>query len=206
MSQANDYQKPMKPVQKDMQNCVILALGGNQPSNVGPPGKTIRNAVHDLAAAGLKPVSVSQYYRTPCFPPGAGPDFVNAAVLCKSDKSAVAILSILHGIEKTYGRQRRERWGSRTLDIDLLAMDDQILPDLDTYRVWFDLAPSRQQADTPKQLILPHPRLQDRGFVLIPMADVAPGWRHPVLGLTVSEMLAKLPETAKAGVVPISGF
>ena len=68
---------------------------------------------------------------------------------------------------------------------------------------WRDLAPADQSRLAPTTLILPHPRLQDRAFVLVPMADIAPDWRHPVLGLTVTEMLARLDPADIRAVTPL---
>jgi 2-amino-4-hydroxy-6-hydroxymethyldihydropteridine diphosphokinase len=91
----------------------------------------------------------------------------------------------------------------RTLDIDLLAMGDSVLPDPATQDRWRDLAPEDQVRVTPDALVLPHPRLQDRAFVLVPLADVAPGWVHPRTGLSVREMLERLPAQDRDAVKPL---
>ena len=98
---------------------------------------------------------------------------------------------------------REQRWGMRTLDIDLLALGDSVLPDAQTQDAWRDLAPETQARLAPDRLILPHPRLQDRAFVLVPLADVAPDWRHPRLGLTVRQMLEALPAADREAVKPL---
>ncbi|MGL5008520.1 MAG: 2-amino-4-hydroxy-6-hydroxymethyldihydropteridine diphosphokinase, partial [Paracoccaceae bacterium] len=106
-------------------------------------------------------------------------------------------------IENRFGRRRDQRWGMRTLDLDLVALGDSVLPDAATHARWRDLPATDQARIAPETLILPHPRLQDRAFVLVPLADVAPDWRHPLLNLTVSEMVARLPAEDRAAVVPI---
>ncbi|MBB3984296.1 2-amino-4-hydroxy-6-hydroxymethyldihydropteridine diphosphokinase [Sagittula marina] len=104
----------------------------------------------------------------------------------------------MHEIEADFGRARLQRWGSRTLDLDLLAVGDTILPDPETYDTWQRLTPQEQTCQTPDQLILPHPRLQDRAFVLVPLMDVAPTWQHPVLRQSTAELCAALPDHLRA--------
>ncbi len=113
------------------------------------------------------------------------------------------ILNTLHAVEADFGRQRVQRWGSRVLDLDLLAVGDEVLPDRAGFEAWRGLSLERQRQEAPDELILPHPRLHERGFVLVPLADVAPDWRHPVLGRTVAEMLAALPPEALEDIVPL---
>ena len=145
---------------------------------------------------------LSRFFATPCFPAGAGPDYVNAAavIVPAEGMQPADVLAALHQIEAAFGRSRLSRWGMRTLDLDLLACGAQVLPDAGTQTRWRDLSPEDQPREAPDQLILPHPRLQDRAFVLVPLADVAPDWRHPVLHLTVAEMLAALPQADRDAV------
>ena len=130
---------------------------------------------------------------------------MNAACIVQNSAnlSPLDLLSILHAVEETFGRKRAQRWGMRTLDLDLLAMGDSVLPDAATQTRWRSLPSADQSRVAPDQLILPHPRLQDRAFVLVPLADVAPDWRHPVLGQTVAQMVAALPAADRAAMVPI---
>ncbi|MFV2003365.1 MAG: 2-amino-4-hydroxy-6-hydroxymethyldihydropteridine diphosphokinase, partial [Paracoccaceae bacterium] len=95
----------MKSVLKVRQNPVLLALGANLESRAGSPGETIVSATDDLAAFGINVAARSRLYHTPCFPPGAGPDFVNAALLCHSERTPDQILAALGDIETRYGRQ-----------------------------------------------------------------------------------------------------
>jgi len=190
--------------ESDIFDMILVAIGGNVTSLSGRPEQTITHSIVDIYQRIGSPIGVSRLYRTPAFPTGSGPDFVNAAVAVRSDKSPDEILAILHDIEADHGRERKERWGARTLDLDLIAVGEKVIPDRETYDRWRLLDADQQRTQSPNQLILPHPRMQDRAFVLVPLADVAPDWRHPILGKSVAEMLSDLPPSARDEVVPIT--
>ncbi len=178
----------------------LVALGGNLPSDAGAPAQTLSAALEAFADQGLQLIDVSRFFDTPCFPAGAGPDYVNAAARLHSKLAPEQVLAALHRIEARFGRLREQRWGMRTLDIDLIAAGQLVLPDEETHRYWRALAPEAQIGATPSQLILPHPRLQDRAFVLVPLVEIAPDWMHPVTGLSVTEMVAALAPQDRAAV------
>ncbi len=185
---------------------LLVAFGTNQGFGDISPDALIAAALREIAAILDADIRPSGLFRTPCFPVGAGPDYVNAAALVTLQQARTPdqVLADLHAVEARFGRVRQTRWGARTLDIDLLAMGDVVLPDRQTHQHWRDLPADAQQRETPDRLILPHPRLQDRAFVLIPLADVAAGWRHPILGRSVEEMLDALPMADRAEVVRLT--
>lgn len=180
-----------------------IGLGANLPDLERRPADALVLALVLLAREGVQIRAVSRFYRTPAYPPGAGPDFVNACATLASPLAPSEMLALLHRVEAELGRTRDQRWEARKIDLDLLAAGDLILPDAEVQARWRGLAPERQAVEAPEVLILPHPRLQDRSFVLIPLADIAPGWRHPATGRTVAEMAAALPEAEKAQIRPV---
>ena len=180
----------------------LVALGANLPSPVGAPAETVSNAIKKLRSI-YPGTRASQLHVSPAFPAGSGPDYINAAVCFPTTQPALEILKILHGIEEQLGRSRGERWAARVMDLDLLGVDEEILPDLETHAEWRTLSLTEQMQRVPDGLILPHPRMQERAFVLKPLAEIAPEWIHPVLGTTVRQMLADLPEDQCAEVIAL---
>ncbi len=185
---------------------ILLALGSNQRSSAGTPEETLKAACQCIADAGGVIRAISPFYATPCFPAGAGPDYVNAAIALRWSAVPETILEALHRIEADLGRARVQRWGQRTLDLDLIAVGDMVLPDLQTYAQWRDLPLEEQMGRAPEQLILPHPRMQDRAFVLVPLADVAPDWVHPVTGRSVVQMRDGLSAAQLAQIRPLNAL
>ena len=101
-------------------------------------------------------------------------------------------------MEADFGRRRIKRWGARCLDLDLLFCADAVLPNTAEFQRWYNLDAARQQSIAPDTLILPHPRLHERAFVLGPLMEIAPEWRHPVLGSSVAQMFGALPKALRA--------
>ena len=184
----------------------IVALGSNQPSAAGPPKQTLLAALKALSLdehASISINAISRFYHSPAYPLGSGPEFVNAAIRLTTSLSPSALLGRLHEIESQFGRLRQSRWAARTLDLDLIAYEDVIMPDRQTIQHWVELDQRSQTTLVPDQLMVPHPRLQDRAFVLIPLSDFAAHWRHPLTDETVNAMISALPTRAKAGIHPI---
>ncbi|EBA13478.1 2-amino-4-hydroxy-6-hydroxymethyldihydropteridine diphosphokinase [Roseobacter sp. CCS2] len=184
--------------------CALIAFGSNENSVWGDARETVQKAMHLVAELASSTIKTSGLFVTPAFPVGAGPDYVNAAMAFETALSARELLSVLHEIEAKAGRKRSQRWGQRTLDLDLIALGDLVMPDVATQQKWRDLPLSEQQRMTPEQLILPHPRLQDRAFVLVPLLDVAPDWTHPLLHLSIAQICANLPDSLRADVTRLT--
>lgn len=143
-----------------------IALGSNRPGRHGPPERELAAA---LAALG-QVVAASPVLRTPPLGPSLR-RFANAVALVESDEEPPALLARLKAIERAFGRRRGRRWAARVVDLDIILWSGG---------VWSDRA-----------VTIPHPRFRQRGFVLEPLARVAPGWRDPLTGLTVRQLRAR---------------
>lgn len=145
-----------------------IALG----SNLGDSATILGQALEELERVKEIKLEVhSRWYQTVAIGPPQ-PDYLNGCAILQVNLSPVDLLDKLLEIEQLFGRIRRDRWGPRTLDLDLLFYDDLIL-------------------ETP-ELQIPHPRCRERAFVLIPLAEIAPDWRDPVTGKTIRELLGEL--------------
>jgi len=154
---------------------IYIGLGANLSNPVhGAPLQTLAAAVRALEVAGFTIVRRSPWYESAPVPASDQPWFVNGVVEISSDLTPESLLEDLHWVETAFGRVRSAPNAPRTLDLDLL-----------------DYAGTVRNGDVPP--ILPHPRLSDRAFVLLPLRDIAPGWRHPVSGITVGALIAALP-------------
>jgi len=157
----------------------IIALGGN----LGDVQRSFTGAREMLIGqSGFALLASSCLYRSAPMGPQDQPEYLNAAILVTTNLSALLLLRRMQDIEQYFGRRRDvRRWSERTLDLDLIAYDD-----------------TQMQTG---ELTLPHPGMQERLFVLQPLIDIHPDWRHPATGIRAAEMLRRL---IQAGISPLS--
>lgn len=157
-----------------MNKNVYIALGTNLPFKGYAGPALLARAVEAIGEAGFLISACSSVWSSPAWPPGTQqPDYCNAVVVADhASRAPEQIYAALIAIEGACGRERREQWAARTLDLDIIAVDGL--------------------AGVFGDLVLPHPRMQERSFVLAPMAEVASDWSHPTLRRTVKELLIEL--------------
>lgn len=163
---------------------ILIGLGANLPTAEGSPRQTLDTALALMPAFGILVIRCSSFFSTPAMAHTVQPDYVNAVAVVASALPASELLAALHRIEAQFGRVRHTRWAARTLDLDLLDYEGQIVT-----------ASGPRGADAgagPLPLALPHPGIEARGFVLVPLVDVAPDWVHPREGVSAKTLLARL--------------
>ena len=153
---------------------VLLGLGGN----IGDPLATIAAALDYLEQGGLRILRRSRGYRTPPWGKADQPDFVNLCAAAETELAPREVLDLIHAVEAALGRERRERWGPRLIDVDILAYGDERIEE--------------------PGLTVPHPRLTERAFVLVPLLDIAPD--RVIAGKSVREWATTVD---RSGITPV---
>ena len=155
---------------------IFIGLGGNlDHPTYGAPRHVLEAALAELSRRGVAVRQVSPWYRTAPVPASDQPWYVNAVAEVATDLTADRLLALMHEVEDIYGRVRTVPNAARLIDLDLLDFQGEMAP------------------GGPGRAILPHPRLEGRAFVLRPLADLAPDWRHPRSGTPIQALLADLP-------------
>lgn len=163
---------------------ILIAFGSSLSFCGKAPSDIITSALRALMKIG-RVGAVSGLYKSPAWPNSADPPFVNAVARLETGLSPEALMAALHAIEAGFGRRRGQPNAPRTLDLDLI-----------------DYAGRVRAADSASGLVLPHPAARSRDFVLLPLAEIAPDWRHPATDEPVADLIARLPaKTAR----PLNG-
>ncbi len=155
---------------------ILISLGANLPFHNLSPVQTLREALETMNDNGVTPLKVSHFYETPAWPDASDPAFVNAVASVETSLTPAALIAVLHEIESMFGRVRGKANAPRTLDLDILDYAGRI-----------EMGPPE----------LPHPRIAGRGFVLVPLAEIEPGWHHPVSHKGVELLLSELAPEAR---------
>jgi 2-amino-4-hydroxy-6-hydroxymethyldihydropteridine diphosphokinase len=151
---------------------IVIGLGANLPGSHGAPVQTLLAVIDDLEQQGIKVKARAKFYETAPVPASDQPWYVNTVVAVETDLEPEELLDLLLKTEDKFGRERSVANASRVIDLDLIAYDDEIRT---------------------KDPLLPHPRLQERAFVLYPLRDIAPDWIHPLTKQNIKTLMERLP-------------
>lgn len=154
---------------------IFVALGANLPSvEHGAPRATLEAALQFLAREGVRILKRSSWWQSAAQPVSDQPDFINGVVEIDTTLAPEQLLALQHRIETSVGRVRVARWEARVLDLDLIDYRGLI---------------RQGEGGGP---ILPHPRMEERLFVLLPLQEIAPDWRHPVSGTGIEALISQV--------------
>jgi len=162
-----------------MTDRVILGLGANIPGLWGPPLETLQRAIAQFDAAAIKVCRISALYQTAPVASVRQPPYLNVVVVARTRHAPARLLALLKCMERRAGRRVRALGAARPLDIDIIDFGGRVIG-------W---PPGRRRPP----LVLPHPEAHRRAFVLVPLLDVHPAWRHPYLGMSGRMLLQGLP-------------
>ena len=166
---------------------IILSLGSNLQSQFGNRFQNLNLAIQHLKKEGIIINKKSSFYETPSYPNKSKPKFINMIVEVKTDLLPINLMLILINIEKLLGRQRRKKNDPRTCDIDIIDYDGQV----------------NEFLTQNSKLIIPHKDLSSRNFVLFPLQEILPDWKHPKSKENVSALIQKLPEEDRKSILKI---
>jgi 2-amino-4-hydroxy-6-hydroxymethyldihydropteridine diphosphokinase len=167
--------------QKWFDEVTVVALGCSLPGSYPSREALLESAIEALASEGLTVVGRSAWWTSAAWPDPSGPAYLNGVALVETGLSADEVLAALHRIETRFGRVRAQPNAPRTLDLDLIAHGRAVLD---------------------RAVVVPHPRGHERLFVMGPLAEIAPSWRHPVDGRTAAELAASASVGADAKPLP----
>lgn len=163
----------------------LIGFGSNMHGAWGSPAETLAHVQRALREHGVRVLRLSPPYSTTPLGHGCQPRYLNAVMLVDAPLACASFLRLVKRLERAAGRRLGRRWGPRPLDLDILDQGGR--------RLGWPPPPGDRRG----RLVLPHPELHKRAFVLVPLMDVASAWRHPVLGLTAAALLARLPAHAR---------
>jgi len=163
---------------------IVLALGSNKSGKWGNPERTVQQAIRRIdALPSIRVISQSSLYRTAGMGPGRPDDFINAVIACISYLPPSALLRSLKQMERLAGNRSAMRWGPRSLDLDIIDYYGLV-------RGWMALSKKENYHACPGKLVLPHPLMHQRVFVLEPLTECQPKWLHPVFFRTATDILS----------------
>ena len=172
----------------------VLVLGSNLSSKFGNSTETLKKCVEEIRSRPfIFSLSKSNWYTSTSYLSNKEPSYINVGIRFSSNLKPVELLNFTSDLENKYGRERKSRWEPRTCDIDILLCDQLIMPSHMYFKKWLNLDLAEHVKLVPDELILPHPRIQERTFFLKPLNDVQPDWTHPFLKIKAKEMLDSLP-------------
>ena len=162
---------------------IFIGLGSNlSGDDFDSPHAVLAAALSEMPALGITIVKTSPFYRSAPVPKSDQPWFVNAVAAVETELAAPELLQRLHDIEALLGRRRRVKWEARIIDLDIIAYHDQI---------W----PSKELPCA--NIIIPHPRMRERLFVLKPLMDICPHWQHPLLHKSIARLVDAVEKNAE---------